>query len=184
MFERFTVPARTVVVGAQEQARSRRAERIRTEHLLLALFTTPDDLAATILNTFGVDREAVERAVDDRRTDGPVPDASALAVLGIDLDQVRRQVEEAFGPGALERTGGAGGRRGRHLPFEQEARKVLGSALREAQRMRHRHIGTEHIMLGLLIAEGAARDILAERGVRLEAARVIVEKWDRHPRAC
>ncbi len=33
-----------------------------------------------------------------------VPDADALASIGIDLDEVRRRVEEAFGPGALERT--------------------------------------------------------------------------------
>jgi len=33
-----------------------------------------------------------------------VPDADALATIGIDLDEVRRRVEEAFGPGALERT--------------------------------------------------------------------------------
>ena len=31
----------------------------------------------------------------------PVDDAAALAALGIDLDEVRRQIEEAFGPGAL-----------------------------------------------------------------------------------
>jgi len=31
-------------------------------------------------------------------------DAEALATIGIDLDEVRRRVEEAFGPGALERT--------------------------------------------------------------------------------
>jgi hypothetical protein len=38
-----------------------------------------------------------------------VLDAEALATIGIDLDEVRRRVEEAFGPGALERTR-AGGR--------------------------------------------------------------------------
>jgi hypothetical protein len=31
-------------------------------------------------------------------------DADALASIGIDLDEVRRRVEELFGPGALERT--------------------------------------------------------------------------------
>jgi hypothetical protein len=33
-----------------------------------------------------------------------MPDADALARIGIDLDEVRRRVEESFGPGALERT--------------------------------------------------------------------------------
>ena len=37
-------------------------------------------------------------------------DAEALATIGIDLDEVRRRVEEAFGPGALERTRAVRGR--------------------------------------------------------------------------
>jgi hypothetical protein len=43
--------------------------------------------------------------------DERVLDADALASIGIDLDEVRRRVEEAFGPGALERT--RAGRRAR-----------------------------------------------------------------------
>jgi hypothetical protein len=39
-------------------------------------------------------------------------DAEALATIGIDLDEVRRRVEEQFGAGALERT--RAGRRPRH----------------------------------------------------------------------
>jgi hypothetical protein len=38
-------------------------------------------------------------------------DAEALAAIGIDLDEVRRRVEETFGPGALERTRAARRRR-------------------------------------------------------------------------
>ena len=30
-------------------------------------------------------------------------DSQALAAIGIDLEEVRRRVEETFGPGALER---------------------------------------------------------------------------------
>jgi hypothetical protein len=33
-----------------------------------------------------------------------VLDAEALASIGIDLDEVRRRVDEAFGEGALDRT--------------------------------------------------------------------------------
>jgi hypothetical protein len=38
-------------------------------------------------------------------------DPRALAAIGIDLDEVRRSVEESFGPGALERTRAAYRRR-------------------------------------------------------------------------
>jgi ATP-dependent Clp protease ATP-binding subunit ClpA len=185
MFERFTVPARLAVVGAQEQARCRGDDRIRTEHLLLALYAVPENLAVTVLDALGAGREVVERAIDARRTSGPVGDAEALATLGIDLDEVRRQVEDAFGPGALESTRAAGrrGARSGHIPFERAAKKALELALREALRLKHDYIGTEHVLLGLLHAEGTAGEILAECGLRLDATRVVVEEMVRQRRA-
>jgi len=185
MFERFTVPARLAVVGAQEQARRRGDDRIRTEHLLLALYAVPENLAVTVLDALGAGREVVERAIDAHRTGGPVGDAEALATLGIDLDEVRRQVEDAFGPGALESTRAAGrrGARSGHIPFERAAKKALELALREALRLKHDYIGTEHVLLGLLHAEGTAGEILAECGLRLDATRVVVEEMVRQRRA-
>jgi ATP-dependent Clp protease ATP-binding subunit ClpA len=188
MFERFTGRARQVVVGAQEEARARKADEVRTEHLLAALYTVPDNLALMVLQAFSVDKDAVLREIDQLRPGGRPPiDADALATLGIDLDEVRRQVEEAFGPGALDRTraahGGKGGRFFGHIPFERAAKKALELALREAIRLEHNYIGTEHILLGLIHAEGAAHDILVAHGVRLDAARVIVEELVRGRRA-
>jgi ATP-dependent Clp protease ATP-binding subunit ClpA len=176
MFERFTTNARLTVTTAEERARDRSASRIRTEHMLLALFDVPNNLAVAILNALGVDRAAVEQAVDAHKSGGPVSDAEALATLGIDIDQVRRHVEEVFGPDALQRTRAGGGLPGRHLPFERESKKALELALREAVRLKHNCIGTEHILLGLLHSEGAARTILTDRGIRLDATRVIVEE--------
>jgi ATP-dependent Clp protease ATP-binding subunit ClpA len=105
-------------------------------------------------------------------------DGAALASIGIDLDEVRRQVEEAFGPGALDRTMAArGGRRRGHTPFDRSAKKVLELALREAIALHHNYIGTEHLLLGMLHTEtGAAQRILAARGVRQHVARVMVEE--------
>jgi hypothetical protein len=184
MFERFTVAARLAVVEAREQALSRRADRIGSEHVLLALFSGPENLAVTVLAAFGVDRTAVEEAVGSGPSEGAADlDAEALATLGIDLDEVRRQVEQAFGPGALDRAGAAGGRRRGHLPFDRTARKALGLALREAIRMEHNYIGTEHIVLGLMQAGGPAGTLLADRGMRLDAARVLVEELVRGRRA-
>jgi ATP-dependent Clp protease ATP-binding subunit ClpA len=186
MFERFTDKARTVVVGAQQQARERGADAIRSEHLLAALFATPDNLAVTVLGAFGVDRDAVESEVGKLRPDGrPAPDAEALATLGIDLDQVRHQVEEAFGPGALDRTRAAASRgRGGHIPFDRSAKKVLELALREALLLKHNYIGTEHMALGMLHpAAGAAHDVLVSRGMAQDVARTIVEELVRARRA-
>jgi ATP-dependent Clp protease ATP-binding subunit ClpA len=189
MFERFTGEARQVVVAAQEEARTRKADEIRTEHMLAALYTVPDNLALAVLERFGVDRADVLREVDRLRP-GPAAalDAEALSTIGIDLDEVRRQVEEAFGPGALDRTRAAlGGKAGRlfgHIPFEGPAKKALELALREAIHLGHGHIGTEHILLGLIHTEGgAAHHVLAARGVRLEPARVVVEELVRDRKA-
>jgi ATP-dependent Clp protease ATP-binding subunit ClpA len=178
MFERFTVTARLAVVGAQEQACRRGDDRIRTEHLLLALYDVPDHLAGMVLDVLGADRAAVERAVDERRAGGRVSDAAALATLGIDLDEVRRQVEEAFGPGALDRTRAAIGREGRgsgHVRFDAAAKKTLELALREALALKHSYIGSEHLLLGMLHTEtGAAHHILAGRGMDLPSTREAV----------
>jgi hypothetical protein len=189
MFERFTGEARQVVVGAQEEARTRKADEIRTEHVLAAIYTVRDDLAVTVLERFGVDEADVLREIDRLHAGAqPALDAEALSTIGIDLDEVRRQVEEAFGPGALDRTRAAlGGKAGRlfgHIPFEGPAKKALELALREAIHLRHDYIGTEHILLGLIHTEGgAAHHILAAQGVRLEAARVVVEELVRGRKA-
>jgi ATP-dependent Clp protease ATP-binding subunit ClpC len=38
--------------------------------------------------------------------------------------------------------------------FTQRARRVLSLAQEEAERMQHSHIGTEHLLLGLMREEG------------------------------
>ena len=61
--------------------------------------------------------------------------------------------------------------------FTQRARRVLSLAQQEAERMRHSYIGTEHLLLGLILEEGGvAGRVLRELG--LEAGRVqeIVER--------
>jgi len=179
MFERFTKRARTVVVHAQEIARERRSSTIGSEHLLLGLFAVPDGLAATILARLQVDRADVEADLGR----GAPFDAEGLATLGIDLEEVRRQAEETFGPGALDRTQAAQGRwRGGHIPFERDAKKALELGLREAVRLGHGFIGTEHLLLGLL-HDGRARDVLVARGVGLDGTRALVEELVRKRQA-
>lgn len=61
-------------------------------------------------------------------------------------------------------------------PFSPRSKKVLELALREAIRLRHHHIGTEHILLGLLReGNGLAALVLAEAGVDLDDLRRRVE---------
>jgi ATP-dependent Clp protease ATP-binding subunit ClpA len=72
----------------------------------------------------------------------------ALQALGVAPDSVRERLGR--GPGAP---------RG-HLPFAREAKQLLERALREALTLKHRYIGTEHVLLAL-----ADLDVLQELGV-------------------
>jgi ATP-dependent Clp protease ATP-binding subunit ClpC len=58
------------------------------------------------------------------------------------------------------------------IPFSDETKKVLQYAEEEAERLMHPHIGTEHMLLGLLRLESSvAGRMLGERGMRLFAVR-------------
>jgi uncharacterized damage-inducible protein DinB len=58
------------------------------------------------------------------------------------------------------------------LPLSNECKRVLAYAAEEAERLSHKHIGTEHLLLGLLREEKCfAAEILEERGLRLPAIR-------------
>jgi ATP-dependent Clp protease ATP-binding subunit ClpA len=164
MFERFAESARQVVTSAQEEAADLRAGHIGTDHLLVALAAEPTGPAGRALRGLGLDapslREAAGRADD--------LDRDALALLGIDLDEVRRRVEAAFGPGALDRHRRTGGR----IPFTPTCKKSLELALRQALRRGDKFIGTQHILLGLLQAEDEPSVALLRRhGRSLEDVR-------------
>lgn len=202
MFERFTTPARNAVIAAQEEARALRHTYIGTEHLLLALLDPASGIAATVLRDAAVDRARILAHIEQVHQRPPRllddADAEALRAIGIDLDSVVAAVEESFGPNALRpvpaapaslwrrlrrrlrrlRPGVRAIRRqepkhpGGHLPFLVASKKALELSLRESLRLGHRHIGTEHLLLGLLRArEGAAARILVDAGLSLDDLR-------------
>jgi ATP-dependent Clp protease ATP-binding subunit ClpA len=58
------------------------------------------------------------------------------------------------------------------LPLSNECKRVLAYAAEEAENLGHKHIHTEHLLLGLLREEGSfAAEILRERGLRLSTLR-------------
>ena len=58
------------------------------------------------------------------------------------------------------------------LPLSNECKRVLTYAAEEAERLSHKHIGTAHLLLGLLREEKCfAAEILHERGLRLSTIR-------------
>ena len=180
MFERFTDRARKVTVDAQASARRLGHGSIGTEHILLGLLQG-DGIAAQVLTGLGVTPAAVEREVLAEVGRGPLGagDAAALGAIGIDLDEVRRRAEASFGPGALYWNPDQRCRRARspfpvggHIPFSPRAKKVLELSLREALALKHRYIGTEHILLGLVReGEGLAMLVLVRLGAGPQAIR-------------
>jgi len=57
-----------------------------------------------------------------------------------------------------------------HIPFSPQVRKAIELTVREALRMGHNYVGTEHLLLGLLEhGEGTAFDVLAGLGIGKDA---------------
>src|SRR5215813_7600748 len=58
------------------------------------------------------------------------------------------------------------------LPLSLECRRILAYAAEEAERLNHRHIGTEHLLLGILREENSVgAQVLQQRGLKLEVVR-------------
>src|SRR5947207_2242197 len=94
----------------------------------------------------------MEQVEDTLAGDADSADAEAMAPVGIELDEVRRRIEESFGPGALGRgpaPQGTGSRAGR-VTMTGEAKQSLELAIKEARALRHTYLGDEHLLLGLL----------------------------------
>ena len=68
------------------------------------------------------------------------------------------------------------------LPLSNECKRVLAYAAEEAERLSHKHIGTEHLFLGLLREEnGFAAHLLKHAGTTLEEARNQITTWPAEP---
>src|SRR5579859_7428512 len=82
----------------------------------------------------------------------------ALTSLGMTLEGTRQEVAEIVAPGSAELTS--------HIPFTPRAKKTLELGLREALQLQHDYIGTEHLLLGLIV-EGERADKDEGVGVRI-----------------
>jgi ATP-dependent Clp protease ATP-binding subunit ClpC len=95
--------------------------------------------------------------------------SKVLTEFELTVDKVRSEIERRIGRGS-EATKG-------HIPFTPRAKKVLELSLRQALRLQHNYIGTEHILLGLITeGEGVAAQILeteAEGGMSAVEAAVV-----------
>jgi ATP-dependent Clp protease ATP-binding subunit ClpC len=61
------------------------------------------------------------------------------------------------------------------LPLSNESKRVLAYAAEEADRLSHKHIGTEHLLLGLLRQQDSfVAKLVNERGMLIDAARSLI----------
>jgi ATP-dependent Clp protease ATP-binding subunit ClpC len=94
--------------------------------------------------------------------------AKVLANLGVEIDKVRSTIESVLG-------------RNERVIVQQiiptsRVKKVIEIAFEEAKRMNNTYVGTEHLLLGLLIeGEGIAAHVLEDLGASLEKVRQEME---------
>ncbi|WP_141577776.1 Clp protease N-terminal domain-containing protein [Actinomadura sp. WMMA1423] len=91
--------------------------------------------------------------------------ARAILAQGVLLDTVRQTATAALPPGGEEVP--------ELIPFDQDVKKVFELTFREALRLGHNYIGTEHLLLALLEFEDGT-GVLSEAGVDKAAAEASV----------
>jgi ATP-dependent Clp protease ATP-binding subunit ClpA len=164
MFERFTTQARQSIQLALSEARAAGASRIGAEHLLLGIAHARSGAAAEALAAAGVSRSRLRTLMPGRPEPAPL-DSDALALLGIDLDQVTRAAEAAFGPGALDRPAAAPTRATR-ARMTAQAKESLASALRLAQDRHEGSLSAGHLLAGIIDqGDNGALRLLSAAGV-------------------
>lgn len=163
MFERFTEPARAVLVEAQDVAVELGSDSISVGHIFYGCAEGREETAGKPLRDCGITAASIRRLLPrtDEQPAGQV-DPEALSAIGIDYEGVRAAVEETFGPGALEAAPDrrVAATRTRKPRFTPEAKRSLELALRVAVELSPRHglftsgekqrIAPGHLLLGLL----------------------------------
>lgn len=133
----FTPRSQQVLALARKEAATFHHNYVGTEHLLLGLIKLGQGVAVNVLQK-----------------------------MGLDLETVRRAVENQVGNGVESHINSA------NIPFTPRVKKVLNLAAKEAKALNHSYIGTEHILLGLLReGEGVAARVLQSLDVDIGRCR-------------
>jgi ATP-dependent Clp protease ATP-binding subunit ClpC len=151
MFTRFTDGSRGSVEAAFEEARALGHDSLGDEDLLLGILRADEGIAAEVLSSLGVTLEGA-REESERMTSG------ALASVGISLEEIRRGAGDAFEMRLSD---------DRKVPFSPRAKNALVGAREEMRRRGDRHLGAEHVLMGILGNEdGTAVRMLTRLGVQ------------------
>jgi ATP-dependent Clp protease ATP-binding subunit ClpA len=177
--ERFIEQAHRVLDMAQEEAGRCGHRYLGPEHVLLGVLAEGHSGAARVLWAHGVELAAARAGLGRLAGRGVVPaprpsDADLLGTLGIDLDAIRHNTEQAFGSRAVGEATWRVTRRHRWRasrvvwtplcgpPFV--AKRALQLAGEQAHALGHDQVGPEHVLLGVL--EDARQPAASTRGSR------------------
>ena len=96
--------------------------------------------------------------------------AKLFSGLSFTVDDIRKEIEKHTTVGGKIPTSV-------DLPLSDECRRILHYASEEADRLGHKHIGTEHLLAGMLREEDCyATHLLGERSVSLESVRSEIQE--------
>ena len=134
MQERFTERVRKILHLARDEAVRFKHNFIGTEHLLLAMIKEGEGVGAMVLIN-----------------------------LGMELNELRKNIENSIGIGS-------GGKI--DVTLGNEARICLNLAMEEAKNFGHSYVGTEHLLLGVIRTEGSlGSQILESIGIEYETVK-------------
>ncbi len=146
---------------ARGRARSSNADRFAT---FTARARTTVTLAQEEARRLDHDYLGTEHLLLGLLREGEGIAARSLSALGVELNAARAAVEQTVGRGDRASTG--------ELGATPRLKRALKLAEAEARAMKHRYVGTEHLLLGLLReGEGLAGDLLTSLGISLDRAR-------------
>jgi hypothetical protein len=132
----FTPRAQQAIALARKEAQRLNHNFLGTEHLMLGIVKLGQGTAFNVLSK-----------------------------LGVDLENLRAEIEKQVGTGPDQETIG-------NIPNTPRVKKVLELAQKEARQLHHNYVGTEHILLGLLReGDGIAAKVLRGLGVDLKQTR-------------
>ncbi len=172
MLERFDQAARAAVVQARAEARSAGQAEMTSAHLLIGLLDQPGEAADALIEAGVSLADLRARIPRSPAKAGDELDRDALALVGIDLDAVRRATDAAFGPGALDHARSR--RSGRIVPTD-DFKKPLELSLQAARSFGQHGIAGGHLLMGMLDhRRGAAVGLLTKAGVDVVALRADV----------
>jgi len=161
MWQRFTESAKRTVLYAQQEACRMGTKDVASEHLLIGLLRQAQG-----------QREQEQRGhvwppAPTNRVEAADVASRMLGELGLELDAVRAEVAQQKPVAAPVAEDDA------HLA--PDAMRVIDLSYKEARRFPVPHIGTEHLLLGLIGEQrGLAGRILARHGADIARARAYV----------